>query len=40
MRITQMYPSKDARDGVIASGMDEGLEAAYEQLDALLAQPA
>ena len=40
MRITQAYPSKDARDGVIASGMDEGLEACYEQLDALLAQPA
>jgi uncharacterized protein YndB with AHSA1/START domain len=39
MRITQVYPSKDARDGVIASGMDEGLEACYEQLDALLAQP-
>jgi uncharacterized protein YndB with AHSA1/START domain len=40
VRITQTYPSKDARDGVIASGMDEGLEACYEQLDALLAQPA
>ncbi len=40
MRITQAYPSKDARDGVIASGMDQGLEACYEQLDALLAQPA
>ena len=39
MRITQAYPSKDARDTVIASGMDEGLEACYEQLDALLAQP-
>jgi uncharacterized protein YndB with AHSA1/START domain len=40
MRITQVYPSKDARDGVIASGMDQGMEAGYEQLDALLAQPA
>jgi len=40
MRITQAYPSKDARDGVIASGMDQGMEAGYEQLDALLAQPA
>ena len=36
MRITQTYPSKDARDGVIASDMDEGLEACYERLDALL----
>ena len=40
MRITQVYPSKDARDAVIASGMDEGMEACYERLDALLAQPA
>jgi uncharacterized protein YndB with AHSA1/START domain len=40
MRITQAYPSKEARDSVIASGMDEGLETCYMQLDALLAQPA
>lgn len=40
MRITQTYPSKEARDGVIASGMDEGLEACYERLDALLARHA
>ena len=38
MRITQVYPSKDARDGVLGSGMDEGMEAGYQQLDALLAQ--
>jgi hypothetical protein len=36
MRITQTYPSKDARDGAIASGMDEGMEACYKQLDAVL----
>jgi uncharacterized protein YndB with AHSA1/START domain len=40
MRITQTYDSKDARDGALASGMDQGMEAGYEQLDALLAQPA
>jgi uncharacterized protein YndB with AHSA1/START domain len=40
MRITQTYPSKDARDGALASGMDQGMEACYKQLDALLAQPA
>jgi uncharacterized protein YndB with AHSA1/START domain len=40
MRITQAYDSKDARDGAIASGMDQGMEAGYKQLDALLAQPA
>lgn len=37
MRITQTYDSKDARDGAIASGMDQGLEACYRLLDALLA---
>ena len=40
MRITQVYPSKEARDGTVASGMDEGMEACYKQLDAVLAQPA
>lgn len=40
MRITQVYPSKDAREGALASGMDQGMEACYQQLDALLAQPA
>jgi hypothetical protein len=38
MRITQTYDSKEARDGAIASGMDEGMEACYQQLDALLVQ--
>lgn len=36
MRITQTYASKEARDGALASGMDEGMEACYQQLDALL----
>lgn len=40
MRITQKYPSKDARDGALASGMDQGMEACYAQLDAVLVQPA
>jgi uncharacterized protein YndB with AHSA1/START domain len=40
MRITQTYDSKDARDGALASGMDQGIEAGYKQLDALFAQPA
>jgi uncharacterized protein YndB with AHSA1/START domain len=40
LRITQAYDSKDARDGAIASGMDQGMEACYEQLDAMFAQPA
>ncbi|MFZ4574632.1 MAG: SRPBCC domain-containing protein [Phycisphaerales bacterium] len=40
MRITQVYVSKEARDGAVASGMDEGMEACYKQLDAVLTQPA
>jgi len=36
MRITQTYASKEARDGAIASGMSEGMEACYKQLDAVL----
>ncbi len=38
MRITQTYDSKDARDGATASGMDQGMEACYQQLDAVLAE--
>lgn len=40
MRITQSYGSKDERDGAIASGMDEGMEACYQKLEALLGQRA
>jgi uncharacterized protein YndB with AHSA1/START domain len=40
MRMTQAYDSKDARDGALASGMDQGMEAGYRQLDAMFAQPA
>jgi hypothetical protein len=39
MRITQTYDSKEARDGALASHMDQGMEACYKQLDALLAKP-
>jgi uncharacterized protein YndB with AHSA1/START domain len=38
LRITQTYLSKEERDGCIASGMDEGMECGYVELDALLAQ--
>ena len=38
MRITQTYASKEARDGAIASGMDQGMEACYQQLEALITQ--
>jgi hypothetical protein len=40
MRITQTYDSKAARDGAVASGMENGMEAGFKQMDALLAQPA
>ncbi len=36
LRITQTYASKEARDGAIGSGMDEGMEACYVQLDEVL----
>jgi uncharacterized protein YndB with AHSA1/START domain len=38
MTITQTYASKAARDGAIASGMDQGMEACYRQLDVVLAE--
>jgi len=38
MRITQTYVSKEARDGALASHMDQGMEPGYERLDALLAE--
>lgn len=40
MRITQVYDSTEARDDAIASGMDEGMEACYQRLEALIARPA
>lgn len=40
MRITQVYNSKDDRDGALASGMDQGMEACYQRLDGVLAERA
>ncbi|MDF3064515.1 MAG: hypothetical protein K0R38_116 [Polyangiaceae bacterium] len=40
MSITQTYDSKEDRDGALASGMDEGMEACYLKLEALLTRPA
>lgn len=40
MSITQTYNSKADRDGALASGMDQGMEACYQQLDALLGERA
>jgi ribose 5-phosphate isomerase len=38
LRITQVYTSKEDRDAALASGMDQGMEACYQQLDTLVAQ--
>ena len=40
MIITQTFDSKEDRDGALASGMDQGMEACYQKLEALLARPA
>jgi len=33
MTLTVLYPSKEARDGTIASGMERGIAASYARLD-------
>lgn len=35
MVATVVYPSREARDGIIASGMEEGAAASYDRLDTL-----
>jgi uncharacterized protein YndB with AHSA1/START domain len=37
LRITQTYNSKQDRDSALASGMEQGMQAGFQQLDALLA---
>lgn len=37
LTITVLYPSQEARDGAVASGMDQGMAAGYDCLDELLA---
>jgi hypothetical protein len=32
-----LYPSREVRDGVIASGMEHGMRETMDQLDALVA---
>jgi uncharacterized protein YndB with AHSA1/START domain len=38
LTITLLYPSKEARDGTIASGMEHGVAASYDRLEEILAQ--
>jgi uncharacterized protein YndB with AHSA1/START domain len=35
--ITVIYASKEAREGALATGMTDGMEAGYQRLDELLA---
>ncbi|WP_020475955.1 SRPBCC family protein [Zavarzinella formosa] len=37
LTITMLFPSKEARDGMVASGMEHGVAASYDRLDDLLA---
>jgi uncharacterized protein YndB with AHSA1/START domain len=37
LTITLVYPSKEARDAALASGMEQGVAAGYDRLDELLA---
>ena len=38
LTITLTYPSKEARDGAAASGMEHGMAAGYDRLDEILAK--
>jgi uncharacterized protein YndB with AHSA1/START domain len=37
LHLTVLYPSREARDATIASGMERGMNASYDRLDDLLA---
>jgi uncharacterized protein YndB with AHSA1/START domain len=37
LNLTVLYPSKEARDATIASGMERGVGASYDRLDKILA---
>ena len=36
LTLTIRFPSREARDGMLASGMERGMSAGYEKLDAML----
>jgi uncharacterized protein YndB with AHSA1/START domain len=36
LRLMVLYPSKEARDGALASGMERGVSAGYDRLDEML----
>jgi uncharacterized protein YndB with AHSA1/START domain len=40
VQIKVLYPSKEARDGALSSGMEQGMAAGYDQLEELLKSSA
>lgn len=38
MTLTLLYPSREARDGALASGMEQGMAMGYDRLDEILAE--
>ena len=36
LTVTVLYPTKEARDGAIASGMEHGVAAGYDRLEEML----
>lgn len=40
VRVVMEYPSREVRDGVLASGMARGVEESYDRLEELLTNPA
>ena len=36
LTLTVLYPSKEVRDGALASGMEKGVEAGYDRLEEML----
>jgi uncharacterized protein YndB with AHSA1/START domain len=40
LTLTVVYPSKEARDGAIAGGMEHGMASGYDRLDEILAGAA
>jgi uncharacterized protein YndB with AHSA1/START domain len=37
LTLTVLFPNKEARDGMIASGMEQGVSAGYDKMDEMLA---
>jgi uncharacterized protein YndB with AHSA1/START domain len=40
LTLTVLYPSREARDGAVAGGMEQGMAAGYDRLDEILAVAA